>query len=137
MSAKTGLCIEDLSVGQSATYTKTVTEADIVKFADISGDDLAAWAAADDLFHRTLIERCGNGRIARIAGTIMDQAHRARMLTLRLRTRPDGAVAQHQAIIDAIAAGDAAAARRAAREHRVLARDELLPLLAHLGIRHL
>ena len=103
----------------------------------LARDDLAAWAAADDLFHRTLIERCGNGRIARLAGTIMDQAHRARMLTLRLRTRPDGAVAQHQAIIDAIAAGDAAAARRAAREHRVLARDELLPLLAHLGIRHL
>ena len=41
MSAKTGLCIEDLSVGQSATYTKTVTEADIVKFADISGDGRA------------------------------------------------------------------------------------------------
>ena len=39
MSAKTGLCIEDLSVGQTATYTKTVTEADIVKFAEISGDD--------------------------------------------------------------------------------------------------
>jgi len=39
MSAKTGLCIEDLSVGQTATYTKTVTEDDIVKFAEISGDD--------------------------------------------------------------------------------------------------
>ena len=39
MSAKTGLCIEDLSVGQTATYTKTVTEGDIVKFAEISGDD--------------------------------------------------------------------------------------------------
>ena len=39
MSAKTGLCIEDLSVGQTATYTKTVSEGDIVKFAEISGDD--------------------------------------------------------------------------------------------------
>lgn len=39
MSAKTGLCIEDLSVGQSATWTKTVTDADIVKFAEVSGDD--------------------------------------------------------------------------------------------------
>jgi len=39
MSAKTGLCMEDLSVGQTATYTKTVTEDDIVKFAEISGDD--------------------------------------------------------------------------------------------------
>jgi 3-hydroxybutyryl-CoA dehydratase len=36
MSAQTGICIEDLSIGQSASYTKTVTEADIVKFADVS-----------------------------------------------------------------------------------------------------
>lgn len=39
MSAQTGICIEDLSIGQSASYTKTVTEADIVKFADVSGDN--------------------------------------------------------------------------------------------------
>ena len=100
-------------------------------------DDLTAWAAADDLFHRTLIERSGNGRIARIAGTIMDQSHRARMLTLRMRAKPTRSVEQHQAIIDAIAEGDAARARRHARDHRTRARDELIPLLAHLKIRHL
>src|SRR4051812_20808847 len=100
-------------------------------------DDLAAWAAADDLFHRTLIERSGNGRIARIAGTIMDQSHRARMLTLRMRPKPTKSVEQHQAIIDAIAKGDPAHARRRARDHRTRARAELLPLLANLKIRHL
>jgi len=31
--------IEDLEIGQSATYERTVTDADIVKFAEISGDD--------------------------------------------------------------------------------------------------
>jgi len=31
-------CIEDLSVGMSASYAKTVTDEDIVRFADISGD---------------------------------------------------------------------------------------------------
>lgn len=30
--------IEELSLGQSAESTKTVTQADIVKFADVSGD---------------------------------------------------------------------------------------------------
>ena len=99
-------------------------------------DDLAAWAAADDLFHRILIERSGNRRLARIAGTIMDQSHRARMLTLRMRPKPLRSVEQHRAILDAIARGDAAQARRHARDHRTRARDELLPLLANLNIRH-
>jgi 3-hydroxybutyryl-CoA dehydratase len=33
-----GLCIEELSVGMTAVFAKTVTEADIVLFAGISGD---------------------------------------------------------------------------------------------------
>ena len=33
-----GFCIEDLSVGQTAVFAKTVSEADIVLFAGISGD---------------------------------------------------------------------------------------------------
>jgi len=31
-------CLEDLSLGMSATFTKTVTEADVVAFAAVSGD---------------------------------------------------------------------------------------------------
>lgn len=34
-----GYCIEDLEVGISATYGKTITETDIVLFAGITGDD--------------------------------------------------------------------------------------------------
>jgi len=36
--AKTGMCIEDLSVGQTAEFTKTVSERDIVMYAEVSGD---------------------------------------------------------------------------------------------------
>ncbi len=38
MSALHGYYLEDLSVGQEALYTKTVTEADIVLYAGVSGD---------------------------------------------------------------------------------------------------
>ena len=34
----TGYALEDLSVGMTDAYEHTVTEADVVKFADISGD---------------------------------------------------------------------------------------------------
>ena len=33
-----GYCIEDLSVGMSAVYARTVTETDIVLFSGVSGD---------------------------------------------------------------------------------------------------
>src|SRR2546427_12070951 len=41
MNAQIGHDIEDLAVGMSATYAKTITEADIVLFAGVSGDNNA------------------------------------------------------------------------------------------------
>src|ERR671913_1632830 len=99
-------------------------------------NDLLGWAAADDMFHRTLVERCGNGRIRRIAQTVTDQAHRARMLTLKLRSKPTGSVAAHRRIIAAIQKGKVAEAHRHARDHRIGARDELVPLIVSVGIKH-
>jgi 3-hydroxybutyryl-CoA dehydratase len=37
-AASQGYVFEDLEVGMAATYTRTVTEADIVAFADVTGD---------------------------------------------------------------------------------------------------
>ncbi len=34
----TGYCLEDLSVGMSASFSKTLTDADIVMFSGVSGD---------------------------------------------------------------------------------------------------
>jgi len=39
MSEVQGYYVEDLSVGMSASYAKTVTETDVVLFAGISGDN--------------------------------------------------------------------------------------------------
>lgn len=41
MNALNGYDVEDLSVGMSATYAKTITEADLVLFAGVSGDNNA------------------------------------------------------------------------------------------------
>jgi DNA-binding GntR family transcriptional regulator len=100
-------------------------------------DDLVAWAGADDRFHRTLIDECGNRRVARLANTIMDQSHRARMMTLRLRPKPTRSMTEHQAITAAIRKGDPAEAASRTRAHRQRARDELLPLLDRLGMKQL
>jgi DNA-binding GntR family transcriptional regulator len=100
-------------------------------------DDLTAWARADESFHRMLIEHSGNQRLLRMYHTIMDQSHRARMITLRIRPRPEGSVKEHRAIVDAIKRGNPSEARELAKQHRVRARNHLLPLLEQVGLRHL
>ena len=99
--------------------------------------DLPEWAAADERFHQLLTDRCGNRRLARIAATVRDQSHRARLFTLHLRPLPTASAAEHRRITAAIRAGDAVEAEAAARAHRVRARDALLPLLAQYGMRNL
>lgn len=103
----------------------------------LGSDRLLDWAAADDRFHRLLTERCGNRRLARIAATVREQAHRARLVTLQLRPRPTASAAAHRQITAAIRAGAAGEAEAAARAHRIGARDTLLPLLGQLGMRNL
>jgi DNA-binding GntR family transcriptional regulator len=105
--------------------------------AALAEDDLVGWAEADGRFHQLLVERSGNVRLARMAATIMDQSHRARMLTLRLRPKPTRSVEEHRGIVAAIGRGDAAVAQARAKAHRLRARQQLLPLLAQLGMRHL
>lgn len=99
--------------------------------------DLPAWGQADGAFHSLLIEHARNRRMSRIAQTISDQSHRARMLTLNLRKGLEASVEEHRAIIRSILAGDPVAALNAARRHRIRARDELLPLLTSYGLKHL
>jgi DNA-binding GntR family transcriptional regulator len=103
----------------------------------LRANDLDQWAKADGEFHRALVERCDNKRIAKMAQTIRDQYHRARMLTLRMRARPTKSLSDHQEIIDAIRLGKVADAHDAARRHRIRARDELMPLLMQHGITQL
>lgn len=102
----------------------------------LAAGDLGGWGHGDADYHRLLVEGCGNGRFARIIQTVNDQSHRARMLTLRLRPQLPVSVAEHRQTIEAIGLGQAEAAREAARRHRVRARDELLPLLKDIGLRH-
>ena len=59
MNAENGYDIEDLQVGMTATFAKTITEADIVLFAGVSGDNNAIHT--NEEFARTTIF---GGRIA-------------------------------------------------------------------------
>lgn len=91
--------------------------------------DLLAWAVADDDFHRLLVDLCGNAHLSRLAKSIMEQAQRARLLTLKLRPTPTASNADHRAIVEAIAQRDATGAGERLRIHREHGMATLLPIL--------
>lgn len=103
----------------------------------LQAGDLEAWAAADDRFHRALLAAHGNQRLSRIVSALLDQAHRVRVVTLRLRAPPHQSTQEHRAIQDALSAGDADSARRVFRAHRARAAQELLSVLDTYGLNHL
>lgn len=97
--------------------------------AALQNDDLDAWAAADERYHRALIDLCGNQRLANMANTVRDQGHRARMVTLRLREKPLASVDEHEHVLKAIKEGDWQTARDVHYEHRKRASTELTDIL--------
>ncbi len=95
----------------------------------LAAEDLDAWADADDRFHRKLLDLQGNKRLQGFVEELFDQAHRARIVTLRLRALPVQSTRDHRDVLEALAAGDAGQARNIFRIHRQRAATELLGLL--------
>ncbi|WP_086931732.1 GntR family transcriptional regulator [Agarilytica rhodophyticola] len=92
-------------------------------------DDLDAWAKADENFHRSLLEMCGNRRLTTIALNVWDQVHRARLITLRLRPKPTQSSKEHQMVLEAIRKGDAELARDTHYQHRIRSQITLMEIL--------
>ena len=95
----------------------------------LAAGDLEGWAEADSRFHEKLIELYGNQRILAFFRTICDQAHRARMMTLRLRKKPVRSTAEHRQIMNCILQGKAQEVRETFRKHREHVSQELLEIL--------
>ncbi len=100
-------------------------------------DDLDAWAEADERFHRHLIELADNCLLKDAVLNLWDRAHRARMVTLRLRPKPVHSTREHLEMVERIAAGDAAGAREVCRAHRDRGSRELLAILERYRLQHL
>ena len=113
----------------SAHTLAPLREAYLAMEAALSQDDLDAWADADDLFHRRMLELHGNKRMLEYVKTLFDQAHRARMITLHMREKPVQSTREHKQILEALEAGKSQLVEEIFREHRERARRELLALL--------
>jgi DNA-binding GntR family transcriptional regulator len=105
--------------------------------AALAADDLTAWAEADERFHAMLLDLCGNAKLKAVVVNFWDRAHRARMITLRMRPKPVASTREHAALVDAIRRRDPVAARELHRQHRERAGRELLGLLGQFGLHQL
>ena len=103
----------------------------------LENDDLEVWAEADERFHKLLIEFAGNKRLAALVNLHWEQAHRVRMVTLRLRPKPTASMADHFALVAAIEKGKPDAARKIHREHRRRGGQILIDVLRRHGLSSL
>jgi DNA-binding GntR family transcriptional regulator len=103
----------------------------------LKNDDLVAWAEADRRFHSLLVACNGNVRMQSLVNNFMDQSHRCRMLTLKLRPKPDRSNADHAAVLDAIRRRDPLAARQIHQQHREKSSGMMIGLLEELGLTQL
>lgn len=97
--------------------------------AAIKQRDRDAWVKADERFHRTLIDLCGNTRLAAVAYTLWDHGHRARMTTVRLRPTLGSSNKEHREVVEAIKRGDWREARALHARHRARTSQEIIALL--------
>lgn len=103
----------------------------------LAGEDLEAWAIADDQFHSELVRLGKNSRVQAIAAMMVDQVRRARAMTLQFRPLPLKSNEDHRGVLEAIRAGDADEARQIHYAHRTHAKDMLLGILEKYRLLHL
>ena len=111
-------------------------EVDAMKKA-LADDDLDAWAAADERFHRALVDESGNPRLAAAARTLLDQSQRFRIFTLRMRDRPTKSTRSHEALVSAIRKHDVERATDEHSHHKVNWHVQMSDLMAKFGIRQI
>ncbi|MEP3247481.1 MAG: GntR family transcriptional regulator [Sneathiella sp.] len=135
--------LESTAAWQAATREQSLEDIqalrDSVQKMDdaLTAKDLKKWAEADEAFHRLLVSMSGNKRLIELADRFIDQSHRVRMLTLRLRPMPSQSNKDHAEVVSAIEAKDADKARRIHRIHRENAGKLLVELLESHGLTQL
>ncbi len=103
----------------------------------LAQDDLEAWAAADERFHVSLVELSGNRALANTVWNYWDRAHRARMLSLRLRPKPVNSTHEHMQMVQRLRSGDVAGAAAVTRAHRERANQELVAIFERFKLRQM
>lgn len=83
----------------------------------LAAGDVPAYADLDRRFHATIWEGAANRRLAPIADLLAAQLRLGQNVTISVVGRPEASLEEHADVLEAIEAGDTAAAEQAARRH--------------------
>jgi DNA-binding GntR family transcriptional regulator len=97
-----------------------------------SANDFDAFHAADEALHQTIAEIAGHPNFWRVIKREKAQIDRFRLLTLPIPQRPTRVIAEHEAIVEAIAKRDPQAAITAMRSHL----ESVLPVFDEIRAAH-
>ena len=113
------LAAEDAALNASADDLARIAEAgrQFREAAEADPPDLARLAELDVAFHVAIAEAAGGELLAKLLRELNGVLDESRRMTLGLPGQPVRSAQQHQAILNAIMAGDARPARRAAGRH--------------------
>ncbi|MGO2110800.1 MAG: GntR family transcriptional regulator [Pseudoclavibacter sp.] len=88
---------------------------------------------ANEQFHLAIYEASGNAFLARTAQSLLLRLRPFRRLQLRVPGRMHSSTVEHQSVVEAIRAGDSAAAERLIEEHVSVQGDRFGDFVAALG----
>jgi GntR family transcriptional regulator, transcriptional repressor for pyruvate dehydrogenase complex len=91
----------------------------------VDSPDVTGLIQADIAFHHALCAAAGNAALSEFADTLGEQLVRERGVIWNLPGRPARSLAEHQAIYEAVRAGDPGRARKAVLEHLTSVEDDL------------
>jgi DNA-binding GntR family transcriptional regulator len=112
---------------QVATLTRYVEEMD----AAMAAGDLNGFYPRNLRFHEAIVEFGGNSRLVSECAAIHREMHLYRRRTLDMPGRMATSNTEHRAIVERIAARDAAGAAAALEEHVLISRNALFGPLGH------
>jgi DNA-binding GntR family transcriptional regulator len=92
-----------------------------------------AYFGANERFHHTIYRLSGNGFLAEQARALQNRLKPYRRLQLRVRNRVHNSFSEHQTIVDALLAGDAAGAEAAMRAHILIQGERFNDFVASLA----
>lgn len=91
--------------------------------------DLLGYINIDDQFHNLIKANCPNKKLLHLSRVFSDQMYRARLYTIDKRKEPEHSILEHKAILAAIIAKDAHAARELVEFHRKKGSEEIISIL--------
>lgn len=97
----------------------------------VASGDADAYYYANERFHHAIYEAAHNGYLAEQARHLRDRLRPYRRLQLRARSRVATSLAEHQAILDAILAGDGEKAERVLKDHVLIQGERLVDFIAN------